>query len=124
MELHPCLVGLTLHVTRDAVVCLAYSLYEQPDGPVSTGAEIATVQPFWCNRRTGCFLGGRLSTVVALLRVTQIQIMGLCEHLDTPVKIEYLDGQDFEGRLGSITLPDTGAEPMVTLLYRCANRSE
>ncbi|CAM9839435.1 unnamed protein product [Ascophyllum nodosum] len=48
----------------------------------------------------------------------QIQIMGLCEHLDTPVKIEYLDGQDFSGQLGSITLPDTGAEAMVTLLYR------
>ena len=44
--------------------------------------------------------------------------MGLCEHLDTPVKIEYLDGQDFSGQLGSITLPDTGAEAMVTLLYR------
>lgn len=44
--------------------------------------------------------------------------MGLCEHLNTPVKIEYLDGQDFEGQLGSITLPDTGAEAMVTLLYR------
>lgn len=52
----------------------------------------------------------------------QIQIMGLCEHLNTPVKIEYLDGQDFEGQLGSITLPDTsGATPtfLVTLLYRC-----
>ncbi|CAN0173864.1 unnamed protein product [Ectocarpus fasciculatus] len=48
----------------------------------------------------------------------QIQIMGLCEHLNTPVKIEYLDGQDFSGQLGSITLPDTGAEAMVTLLYR------
>lgn len=44
--------------------------------------------------------------------------MGLCEHLNTPVKIEYLDGQDFSGQLGSITLPDTGADAMVTLLYR------
>ncbi|CAN0496924.1 unnamed protein product [Laminaria digitata] len=44
--------------------------------------------------------------------------MGLCEHLNTPVKIEYLDGQDFTGQLGSITLPDTGADAMVTLLYR------
>lgn len=52
-------------------------------------------------------------------RVLQIQIMGLCEHLNTPVKIEYLDGQDFEGQLGSITLPDTGTDAMVTLLYRC-----
>lgn len=44
--------------------------------------------------------------------------MALCEHLNTPVKIEYLDGQDFEGQLGSITLPDTGTAPVVTLLYR------
>ena len=50
--------------------------------------------------------------------VVQIQIMGLCEHLNTPVKIEYLDGQDFTGQLGSITLPDTGNDAMVTLLYR------
>ncbi|CAM9172449.1 unnamed protein product [Discosporangium mesarthrocarpum] len=50
----------------------------------------------------------------------QVQIMALCEHLAIPVRIEYLDGQDFSGTLGNIVLPylDRTGPPAVTLLYR------
>ena len=46
----------------------------------------------------------------------QIQIMALCHELSVPVRLMYLDGR--AETVDAIVLPDPGADPVVTLLYR------
>ncbi|CAM9809221.1 unnamed protein product [Chrysoparadoxa australica] len=50
----------------------------------------------------------------------QLQIMALCQYLETPVLIEYLDGQDFGEHLNHIVVPEgkDGAQQPIQLLYR------
>jgi ubiquitin thioesterase protein OTUB1 len=51
----------------------------------------------------------------------QVQIIALCEHLGVQVHIEYLDGDNFQGQLNAIDIPDAGSSTglsSVSLLYR------
>jgi ubiquitin thioesterase protein OTUB1 len=49
----------------------------------------------------------------------QLQIIALCEFLGAKVKIEYLDGEPFDGHLNAVDVNmDSSDTPAVTLLFR------
>jgi len=48
-----------------------------------------------------------------------VQVIALCEALEIPVRIEYLDGSELEnGQVSKHTIPEDAEEVTVTLLYR------